>query len=57
MSEKIELNYLDNQREEIKDVEENEDETDFGGGEKDYPLLFGPEYYIDDDKVKSGTNK
>lgn len=34
MSEEIELNNLDDQW-------DDEDETDFGGSEKDYCLLFG----------------
>ena len=55
MSEEIELNDLDNREKE--DVVENEDETDFGGREEDYSLLFGPEYYIDNNELKSTTDK
>ena len=40
-----------------KETEDEENkETDFGGGE-DYSLLFGPEYYMDNNKFKSTTDK
>ena len=47
MSEQIELDDLRN-REEVE-------ETNFGAGNEDYSLLFGLQYFINNDKVNSTT--